>query len=111
LANEIVPSNSAAAMNRYGLIMVLGATALIWLPFVALARERATRVMAETSCDSIPVGPARTDCYIGLSMINRQKVEISAGVAQQIKDSARYRQVTGQQRKTKTHAGKRKSAN
>ena len=94
-------------MNRCGLIMVLGATTLIWLPFVALAQERA----AETSCDSIPVGPARTDCYIGLSMINRQKVEISAGVAQQIKDSARYRQVTGQQRKTKTHAGKRKSAN
>src|SRR5262249_5436460 len=33
--------------------------------------------------DTFPAGPARTDCYIGLSRINRQKSEISAGVAQQ----------------------------
>jgi hypothetical protein len=38
-----------------------------------------------------PAGPARTDCYIGLSRINRQKSEISAGVAQQQAATAIYR--------------------
>jgi hypothetical protein len=96
-------------MKRCKVIAVLGGLA-IWLPFVASAQHRATRLVADASCDSFPVGPARTDCYIGLSRINQQKVEISAGVAQQIKNSARYRQVIGQRRNTKTDARKRKSA-
>jgi len=81
---------------------------LISVPFVACAQQHAIGVVADVNCDSLPVGPARTDCYIGLSMISRQKAEISAGVAQQIKDGARYRQVTGQRRNTTTHARKRK---
>ena len=56
---------------------------------------------SQVSCEAIPAGPARTDCYIGLSRINRQKSEISAGVAQQQTDSAIYRQVTDTRAKTK----------
>jgi hypothetical protein len=52
---------------------------------------------AQVDCDAIPAGPARTDCYIGLSRINRQKSEIAAGVARQQTDSAIYRDVTGNQ--------------
>jgi hypothetical protein len=50
---------------------------------------------AQANCETIPAGPARTDCYIGLSRINRQKADISAGVAQQQTDTAIYREVTG----------------
>jgi hypothetical protein len=49
----------------------------------------------QVNCETIPAGPARTDCYIGLSRINRQKSDISAGVAQQQTDTAIYREVTG----------------
>jgi hypothetical protein len=51
--------------------------------------------MGQVNCDTLPAGPARTDCYIGLSRINRQKSEISAGVAQQQAETANYRKVTG----------------
>jgi hypothetical protein len=51
--------------------------------------------LAQVSCETLPAGPARTDCYIGLSRINRQKSEISAGVAQQQAETAIYRKVTG----------------
>ena len=86
-------------MHRLSFSTLLGGAIL--LPFVAAAQQQATRVMAEVSCDSLPVGPSRTDCHIGLSRISRQKAQISAGVAQQIKDRARHRQVTGQRRITK----------
>jgi hypothetical protein len=93
-------------MNQCRLIVLLGGT-VIWLPFVAPAQL----AMAQAECHSLAVGPARTDCYIGLSRIYRQELDISAGVAQQIKDSARYRQVTGQQRNIRTRGRKRKSLN
>jgi hypothetical protein len=51
--------------------------------------------MAQVNCETFPAGPARTDCYIGLSRINRQKSEISAGIAQQQTETAIYRNVTG----------------
>ena len=94
-------------MKPCTLIALVFAT-LIAVPFVAGAQQRATPVAADVNCDLLPAGPSRTDCYIGLSRISRQKGEIAAGVAQQIKDSARYRQVTGQRRNMKTHARKRK---
>lgn len=50
---------------------------------------------AQTQCETTPAGPARTDCYIGLSRIYRQKSEIAAGVARQQSDAAIYRGVTG----------------
>ena len=60
---------------------------------------------AQVNCETIPPGPARTNCYIGLSQINRQKSEIAGGAAQQQTDSAIYRQLTGRSPKTKWHRG------
>lgn len=56
---------------------------------------------AQANCEAIPAGPARTDCYIGLSRINRQRSEIAAGVAQEQTDTAIYRNVTGKLPKKK----------
>jgi hypothetical protein len=66
----------------------LGAAAILAAGSLGLA-------LAQVSCETLPAGPARTDCYIGLSRINRQKSEISAGVAQQQAETAIYRKVTG----------------
>jgi hypothetical protein len=44
--------------------------------------------VAQVNREAFPAGPARTDCYIGLSRINRQKSEISPGVAQQQAETA-----------------------
>jgi hypothetical protein len=87
-------------MRRRAFITLLSGIAVLWLP-VARAQQAKMTVTAQLSCDSLPVGPARTDCYIGLSRINRQKSEIAAGAALQKKDIARYHQVTGQHHKTK----------
>ena len=57
--------------------------------------------VAQVNCEMFPAGPARTDCYIGLSRINRQKSEISAGVAQQQAETAIYRKVTGKRANNK----------
>ena len=56
---------------------------------------------AQVNCGTIPPGPARTDCYIGLGRIARQNSEIAAGVAQQQTDRAIYRSVTGRPPKKK----------
>jgi hypothetical protein len=56
---------------------------------------------AQVNCEAIPAGPARTDCYIGLSRINRDKSQIAAGVARQQSDAAIYRSVTGKRPGTK----------
>jgi hypothetical protein len=50
---------------------------------------------AQVNCETIPGGWARTDCYIGLSRINREKSAIAAGVARQQGDIAIYRSITG----------------
>jgi hypothetical protein len=50
---------------------------------------------AQVNCETIPAGPDRTDCYIGLSRINREKAAIAAGAARQQSDIAIYRSVTG----------------
>jgi hypothetical protein len=57
--------------------------------------------MAQVNCETFPAGPARTDCYIGLNRINRQKSKIAAGVAQQQAETAIYRKVTGMRRNKK----------
>jgi hypothetical protein len=57
--------------------------------------------MSQVNCETIAPGPARTDCYIGLSRINRQNSEIAAGVAQQQTDRAIYRSVTGRSSRKK----------
>jgi len=83
-------------MTRNGLAALFGGAALS--AFVAGSTGVAE---AQVNCETIPAGPARTDCYIGLSRINRQKSEIAAGAAQQQTDSAIYRQITGRRPKPK----------
>jgi hypothetical protein len=68
--------------------LFLGGAALLTASSLGLA-------MAQVNCETLPPGPRRTDCYIGLSRINRQNSEISAGVAQQQAETAIYRKVTG----------------
>jgi hypothetical protein len=51
--------------------------------------------MAQVNCETLPPGPRRTDCYVGLSRVNRQKSEISTGVARQEAETAIYHKVTG----------------
>jgi len=64
--------------------------------------------MAEIDCKTIPAGPDRTDCYIALGRINRQKSELSATIARQAADAATYRQVTGKRaKKTRRAPGPR----
>lgn len=60
-----------------------------------LAAASLSLALAQVNCETLPAGPARTDCYIGLSRINRQKSEIFAGVAQEQAGAATYRKVTG----------------
>jgi hypothetical protein len=59
--------------------------------------------MAQVNCETLPTGPRRTDCYIGVSHINRQKSEISAGVVQQQAETAIYRKVTGKRSRRERH--------
>jgi hypothetical protein len=65
-------------MARNRPVAFLGGAAL--LAFVTSSTGGAK---SQVNCETVPAGPARTDCYIGLSRINRQKSEIAAGVAQQ----------------------------
>jgi hypothetical protein len=69
--------------------MALLGSAAVW---VAVTGPDAT---AQVNCQIIPAGPERTDCYISLGRINRQRAEIAAGVARQQTDRAVYRNVTG----------------
>jgi hypothetical protein len=70
-----------------------------------LAASSLGLAMAQVNCETLPPGPRRTDCYIGLSRINRQNSEISAGVAEQQAETAIYRKVTGRRpNKKRRHA-------
>jgi len=85
-------------MARNRLATFIGSGALMASVASSTCIER-----AEVNCEGLPAGPARTDCYIGLSLINRQQPEIAAGVARQRTDSAVYRQLTGRRPKPKWH--------
>lgn len=76
--------------------LFLGSAALVAASPLGLA-------IAQVNCETLPTGPRRTDCYIGLSHINRQKSEISAGVAQQQAETAIYRKVTGKRSRRERH--------
>jgi hypothetical protein len=76
--------------------LFLGGAALVAASPLGLA-------MAQVNCETLPTGPRRTDCYIGLSYVNRQKYEFSVGVAQQQAEIAIYRKVTGKRSRRERH--------
>jgi hypothetical protein len=50
---------------------------------------------AQVDCAAIPAGPARTDCYIGLSRLFGQKSEVAGTAAKQKASASKYLQITG----------------
>jgi hypothetical protein len=72
------------------------------------AHEAVLVVTAHVDCKSLAPGPARTDCYIALSRINRQEFDIAEGVARRSKDIARYHKSTGHHSNAKPRAAKQK---
>jgi hypothetical protein len=70
-------------------IAICAIVVALWLvrfPDVASAQE---------NCQAVTAGPARTDCYIGLSRAYRGQWDVAAGKASVQSDAARYQQVTG----------------
>jgi hypothetical protein len=50
---------------------------------------------AQSNCEAIPRGPARTDCYLGLSQFYRAQSDLAAARALAQSDAAWYRAITG----------------
>jgi hypothetical protein len=50
---------------------------------------------AQVSCDTLPHGPARTDCYLALSQFYRGQSDLAAARARVQSDAAWYRAITG----------------
>jgi hypothetical protein len=50
---------------------------------------------AQVNCEAIPHGPARTDCYLGLSQFYRGQSDLAAARARVQSDAARYRAIAG----------------
>ena len=50
---------------------------------------------AQVNCEAIPHGPARTDCYLGLSQFYREQSDLAAAMARAQSDAAWYRAITG----------------
>jgi len=52
-------------------------------------------VRAQVNCEAIAAGPARTDCYLGLSQLYRAQSDLAAAKARAQSDAAWYRAITG----------------
>jgi hypothetical protein len=50
---------------------------------------------AQVNCGAMPHGPARTDCYLGLSRLYRGQSNLAAAGARVQSDAAWYRAITG----------------
>jgi hypothetical protein len=70
------------------------ATLLAVSSFAAVAR-------AQVNCESIPKGPARTDCYLTSSELYRAQTDLATSKARVQSDAARLRQVTGTTKRQK----------
>src|SRR5579871_1931453 len=66
----------------------IGAAIILLASFSGVAR-------AQPNCDGIPPGPARTDCYLGLSQYYRAQSDLAAARARAQSDAAWYRAMTG----------------
>ncbi len=67
-------------------------------------------VSAQTDCNAVPAGPARTDCYIGQSRVYQGQSDVAAGNARVQSDAARLQQVTGTRSRSKAPKHRRKKA-
>jgi hypothetical protein len=65
---------------------------------------------AQENCQAVPAGPARTDCYIGLSRGYRGQSDVAAGNARVQSDAARFQQVTGTRSRSKASKYRRNRA-
>ena len=66
----------------------VGVIAILLAGFPAVAN-------AQANCEAIPRGPARTDCYLGLSQFHRGQSDLAAAKARAQSDAAWYRAITG----------------
>jgi hypothetical protein len=57
------------------------------------------------NCEAIPRGPARTDCYLGLSQFHRGQSDFAAARARAQADAAWHRAITGQTLRNTNHIG------
>jgi hypothetical protein len=62
---------------------------------VAILLASVSSVASAQNCEAIPAGPARTDCYLGLSQFYRGQSNLAAVRARAQADAAWYRAVTG----------------
>jgi len=62
---------------------------------VAILLTSLPNVARAQNCEAVPAGPARTDCYIGLSRIYQGQSDVAAAKARVQTDAARFRKVTG----------------
>jgi len=67
---------------------IVGVVAILLAGFPGVAS-------AQPSCEAIPRGPERTDCYLGLSQYHRGQSDLAAAKARAQSDAAWYRAVTG----------------
>ena len=64
---------------------------------------------AQVDCGTIPRGPARTDCYLGLTQFYRAQSDLAAAKARAEADAAWFRAVTGTD--PPKHRSRRRSRN
>jgi hypothetical protein len=63
--------------------------------FAAILLASFPNVAWAHSCEAVPAGPARTDCYLGLSQFYRAQSDLAAAKARVQSDAAWYRAITG----------------
>jgi hypothetical protein len=80
--------------EREGLLYLEGGMTR-WSASVAILLTSLPHFASAQNCEAVAAGPARTDCYIGLSRIYQGQSDVAAGTARVQSDAARYRQITG----------------
>ena len=66
-----------------------------WIATVAIMLAIIPDAEGAQNCETIPAGPARTDCYIGMSRLYQGRSDLAAGKARVQSGAARYQQVIG----------------
>ena len=77
---------------------------------VAVSLASVSSVASAQNCEAIPAGPARADCYIGLSRVYRRQSDVAAGNARVQSVAARLQQVTGTGSSSKASRHRRSKA-